>query len=95
MGREELILGRASAVGATALLSTSPESPILGFWATWPLGEVAAASPFAEAIEDAVDERDRGAAAAGPCGRGWGSGGGGSAIRRRLDRVEDAVGEKP
>lgn len=76
------------------MLSTSPESPILGFWATWPLGEVGAASPCAGAIEDVVDERARGAAETGRCDRGRGSAGGGSAMRRRLKNAEDVVGEK-
>ena len=91
---DELILGRASAVGATALLSTSPEPPILGFWATWLLGEVGAASPHVLAVEEAMEERARGAAAMVACDRGWGSAAGGSAMNWRLDNVGDSVDEK-
>lgn len=92
---KELILGRASAVGATAPLSTSPESPMLGFWATWPLGEVGAAGPHVLVVEDVVRRGGTGAAAMGPCDKGWGSAGGGSAMKRRLDSIRDAVGERP
>ena len=90
---EELNLGRASAVGAPAPHYTSSDSPTLGFWETWPLGEVGAASLCAEAVEDAVSERARDPAATGTCSRGWGSAGGGSAMRRRAESVEDAVDE--
>ena len=81
---EELNLGMALAVGAPTPHSTSSESPTLGFWETWPLGEVGAASLCAEAVEDAVSERARDPAVTGTCSRGWGSAGGGSAIGTRL-----------
>ena len=68
---------------------------MLGFWATWPLEEVGAAGPHVLAVEDVVRRGGTGAAAIGPCDKGWGSAGGGSAMKRRLDSIKDAVGERP
>ena len=55
---------------------------------------VGVASPCVGGVEDAVDERARSAAETGPCDRGRGSAGGGSAMRRLLENAEDEVGEK-
>ena len=59
---EVVISERASIIDAPAPLSTSPESPILGFW---PGGEVCAASS-APTVEDVVDKKAQGGEATGP-----------------------------
>lgn len=77
-----MISSRASTVDIPDPLSTSPESPILGFGATWSAGEVGAAS-WAKAVEAAEDGREGSrVATGGGGGRGWGSGAvGGASIR--------------